>query len=98
MFFVDHNYLPVELMRVEATLTPILDLEGCHHFAAMWTDDRIRVTECIVFDMGQSLALLQLGGLVGKSLIKFWSTKQDAFTFVSWFKTTHPRASVTWHK
>jgi len=98
LFFVDHHYSSLDVMKVEADLTGYADLHGCHRFAALWTDPQLQIRECVVRDMGQGPALIHVGlGLPSGPAI-FWAIKQTAFIFTSWLRNAHPRASVRWEK
>jgi hypothetical protein len=98
-FFVDHHYFPMEVLKVEADLSSLSDLAGCHKFVALLTDGkRLNVKDCAVRDMGPGLALIHVGFHTALPPLAVWSSKQTAFLFVKWLQDVCPGVTARWDK
>jgi hypothetical protein len=97
MFFVDHDYVSLDIVKVEADLQNLSELWGCHKFAALWSDDtRVKVRECVIQGEGYGPARIFAGFGGAMSPMTFWTTKQTAFVFATWLRSTQSSARVRW--
>ena len=96
MFFVDHNRTPLGTVKVEVELQEGADLSGCHKFAALWTDPDYRVRACTIRGSGDGPACISVEFVRDLSPLVFWCTKQVAFIFGTWLRTSQSTAKVHW--